>query len=446
MGFFDTLQESNDKTWSLDAGSYNPMQSNVLGNPLTPTTPQGDLAAVDPSTDSRTPEQFKQDARTATAITSDLKDDSNSYKSRSGNAYDKFDNSSLQQGLTVAAQYMSAYFATGGNVGKAAFSAGQSLADMDAKEKRYGKIDELEDAGHNPLDIQKWLDSGDDKDLVVNKGSWTSGGNGTMFNTLTGEVKAIPGAVNTNAPVKTVDLGDRKVLYYADGRQETVAKGANPTQSSLAVAGASGGGIGIDSDESTSQPAFIKDASGGLLKLSGYNKDGTPRYTAANSKDIETYNAGQTAATPDANQQLVSSDLTTVEGATPEQLNRITGPLTGRSETVRDVRSSLDPETRKIYQASQRLTTQMGNAAISAAKSAGASGINTEAEIKRFTQGVPQVDYTSTENYNASIQKIKDYAENFRAQLIAGKTGKAPESQNAKPKLSDDELLNKYLK
>ncbi|MFW3388248.1 UNVERIFIED_CONTAM: hypothetical protein RF648_19855, partial [Kocuria sp. CPCC 205274] len=101
---------------------------------------------------------------------------------------------------------------------------------------------------------------------------------------------------------------------------------------------------------------------------------------------------------------------------------------------------------RKVYQAGERLSGQMGNAAISAAKAAGASGINTEAEIKRFTQGVPQIDYTSEANYKNSIAKIQEYANNFRDSLIRGKGGNvAPQQpQQTTKHLSDDELLNLY--
>lgn len=423
MAFWDNQQ--------LDFGGsdYDPTQSNVLGQSLAPVNPQGQLSAVDADNDTRDPFQLKRDAQQANAVATNSADEDDNYiKSQNGNRYEKVNNSKWDQSLTAAATYMSAYFATGGNVGKAGMAVGQALYDQDAKAHRLGQADKLEAEGMNPLDIQNWINSGDKKDLITNKGSWTSGGNGTMFNTLSGEVRNIPGATNLNAPVKTVDLGDRKVMYYADGRQEEVAKGATPKFSAV---NPNGGSIGLDEDEN---PAFKTDDSGGLLKLSGYNKDGSPRYTAANSKDIETFNGKQTAGTPDANQKLVSEDLNVALNATPDQLNRFTGQLVGRSPTARDVSSSLDPDTRKVYQASERLTTQMGNAAISAAKAAGASGINTEAEIKRFTAGVPQVDYTNEANYKASIQKIQDYADNYKNQLIAGKTGVTPTQGTTAPK------------
>ncbi|EBW2292208.1 hypothetical protein DFV88_24810 [Salmonella enterica subsp. enterica serovar Newport] len=447
MSVFDWMNDQ-DITFG---DTYNPTQSNVLGKSLAPINPAGQLSAVDATNDTRTPLQFKQDAQAANRIATNSKDEDENYiTSSNGNKYEKVNDSDWHNGLAAAANYISTYFATNGNVGAAGMAAGQAVDNNEQKAHRLSQVDTLEAAGYNSLDIQNWINSGDKKDLVTNKGSWTSGGNGTMFNTLTGETRTIPGAINSNAPVKTVDLGDRKIMYYADGRTEEVAKGATPRYG-VNVTGATGGSIGLDEIESGQGPqAFIVDANGGLLKLSGYDKAGNPRYTTANSKDIETYNAQKNAGTPDANTQLVSTDLNTVQSATESQLNRITGQVIGRSTTMRDIASSLDPETRKIYQASERLSTQMGNAAISAAKAAGASGINTEAEIKRFTAGVPQIDYTSEDNYKASVAKIKEYAENFKNQLILNKGGSAPQQQQPAPaatntnQLSDADLLKKY--
>ncbi|MFW3388257.1 UNVERIFIED_CONTAM: hypothetical protein RF648_19900, partial [Kocuria sp. CPCC 205274] len=248
------------------------------------------------------------DARTATAITDTIRNDADYHTSKAGSKYDKFDNSALQQGLTAAAQYMTNYFATGGNVGKAAQAAGSALYQMDEKEKRYSKIDELEDAGHNPLDIQKWLESGDDKDLIVNKGTWQSGGNGVMFNNLTGETKTIPGAINQNVPVKTINAGDRQILIYPDGRQEEVAKGANPTQAGLSVAGASGGGIGIDSDESQGAGTFQDPTTGQWFQRTTY-ANGREKLVPLSATAQKTLQEKANAGNPDANQQLVTGDL-----------------------------------------------------------------------------------------------------------------------------------------
>ncbi|EDK8707173.1 hypothetical protein GHH61_23590 [Salmonella enterica] len=443
MGLLDMFK-SNTDDFSFSGADYNPTQSNVLGKDLAPVNPKGQLAAVDPSSDNRTSEQFKKDAQQANTVATNSPDEADSYHvSKSGSKYDKVDNSDLHQALTAAASYMTAYFGSGGNVGQAAMATGQAIADNDAKAHRLSQVDDLEAQGFNPMDIQNWINSGDKKDLVTNKGTWSSGGQGVIFNNLTGEAKALPGG-NSSAPVKTVDLGDSKILYFADGTQQTVAKGARPTQSGLAVAGANGGGIGIDEDESQPQ-GFTLQSNGQWTKPKFNAKGQQVGYEVAGVKQTEQLNAQQNAGTPDPNSQLVSEDLNTVNAATPEQINRFTGQLIGRSETARDVATSLDSDTRKIYQASQRLSGQMGNAAIGAAKAAGASGINTEAEFKRFTASVPQLDYTSPENYKASVAKLQEYANNFRDSLIRGKGGNpAPQAQKPTNQLTDAELLAQY--
>ncbi|EDI2893898.1 hypothetical protein CDG24_25225 [Salmonella enterica subsp. enterica serovar Newport] len=430
----------NSDRFSLGS-DYNPTQSNVLGQNLAPVNAQGQLAAVDADNDNRTPEQFKLDARLAeTSVTNAPDEDDNYIKSSNGNRYEKVDDSDWHGALSAAANYMSTYFATGGNVGAAGQAAGKAVYDLQAKAHRLSQVDQAEATGANPLDVQNWINSGDKKDLITNKGSWTSGGNGTMFNTLTGETRVVPGAVNTGVPVKTANLGDRVIEYYADGTTKERTRGLSPSDQ-ITVAGASvptGGSDGLDSpDEDT--PA----QQNGIFGY--YDRKGS--FKPLGTKEQE-YWRGQaqasTGAVTDPNQKLVSDDLTTINAATPEQIDRFTGQIVGRSTTARDIASSLDPETRKVYQASERLGTQLGNAAISAAKAAGASGINTEAEIKRFTAGVPQPDYTSKANYDASMLKIQQYAEDFKADLIRKAGGKAQAQPQQKQQLSDEELLKKY--
>ncbi|EHE2320730.1 hypothetical protein JNE51_004440 [Salmonella enterica] len=441
MAFQDWMNQ-NQNSLSFGGDSYNPTQSNVLGQSLAPITPQGDLAATDPQFDTRNPLQIKQDAQQVNKIASNSADESeNTITSANGNKYDKVNDSDWHNGLAAAANYMSAYFASNGNVGQAAKAAGQAVQSNEDKAHRLAQVDELEKQGLNPLDIQNWINSGDKKDLVTNKGSWTSGGNGTMFNTLTGETRTIPGAVNQSIPVKTENLGDRVIEYYADGTTKERARGVSP-ETTFKAAGASGGGIGLD-DEGEPQTRTDENGNSYYWQPFANGKGGkwTP-YSATNQKQLnESANAGN----PDANQQLVSGDLATVNAATPEQINAFTGQFVGRSTLGRDLISSMDTDTRKVYQASERLGGQLGNAAIAGAKAAGASGINTEAEIKRFTASVPQVDYTSPENYKASIAKIQQYAENFKQNLINQKLGpKANQQPQGSNHLTDDELLKKY--
>ncbi|EDX8731929.1 hypothetical protein DAE87_004589 [Salmonella enterica subsp. enterica serovar Braenderup] len=432
MAFWDN-QDLN-----FGGDSYNPTQSNVLGQSLAPITPNGDLAASDPQFDQRNPLQIKQDAQIANQARNSPDEDENTFISDNNNRYKKVSNTKWDQSLAAAANYMSAYFSSNGNVGQAAKAAGQALADMDAKATRFSQINEREAAGESAIDIQSWIDSGNKADLTRNKGSWTSGGNGTMFNTLTGETRQIPGAVNQNIPVKTENLGDRVVEYYADGTTKERTRGVSP-ETTFKAAGATGGSIGLDDEENA---GTFQDPETGLWMQRTTYANGREKIVPLGATAQKTLNEKANAGNPTANQQLITSDLQTVNNATPEQINTFTGQIVGRTGLGRDVASSLDPETRKVYQASERLGGQLGNAAIAGAKAAGASGINTEAEIKRFTAAVPQVDYTSEANYKASIAKIQQYAENFKNELIRSKGGKPAATQSQQ--LTDDELLQKY--
>ncbi|EAQ9051867.1 hypothetical protein D8V62_23815 [Salmonella enterica] len=430
----------NDNRFDLGGSTYNPTQSNVLGQNLAPINSLGEISATDPDNDPRDSWQLKQDAHIANTASNSPDEDENYITSSNGHKYEKVDNSDLAVGLTAAATYISNYFDSDYNAGYAAKATGKALYELDAKAHRLSQVDEREANGENPLDIQNWINSGNKADLTRNKGSWTSGGNGTMFNTLTGETRTIPGAVNSNAPVKTVDMGDRKILYYADGRQEEVAKGATPK---FNVAGASGGSIGLDEDEANA--GTFQDPETGLWMQRTTYANGREKIVPLGATAQKTLNEKANAGNPTANQELITTDLQTVNTATPEQLDRFTGQIIGRTATGRDIASSLDPDTRKVYQASERLGGQLGNAAIAGAKAAGASGINTEAEIKRFTAAVPQVDYTSPENYKASIAKIQQYAENFKNELIRSKGGKpTTQTQPQSQQLSDEDLLKKY--
>lgn len=425
MAFWD------NQDFDIGGDSYKPMQSNVLGQSLAPVNQQGQLSAVDATNDTRTPEQFKLDAQQANKIASNSPDEDENYiTSQGGNKYEKVNNSKWDQSLTAAATYMSAYFASNGDVGKAAQATGQALYNNDAKEHRLKQVDQLEQAGMNPLDIQNWINSGDKKDLVTNKGSWTSGGNGTMFNTLTGETRQIQGAVNNNVPVKTENLGDRVIEYYADGTTKERSRGVSPDKT-FSAAGATGGGIGLDDDEANANGGFVFE-NGQWVQHTTY-ANGRPKTVVANATQQKALNEQQAANVPDANQALVNNDIQHLQGLSDDQIGQFTGHVISHSPEAQAAYAEYQGKDAVAnLAASKRLSTQMGNTAIAAAKQAGASGINTEAELKRFTAGVPQVRYSSESDYKQSLKEIQDYADNFKNQLIRGK-GATP-TQPAAPK------------
>ncbi|EIH1265674.1 hypothetical protein LLL17_004304 [Salmonella enterica] len=409
MAFWDN-QDLN-----FGGDDYNPTQSNVLGQNLAPINNQGTLAATDAQNDLRTPEQYKQDAQLANSIATNAPDEDDNYiTSQNGNKYEKVNNSKWDQSLAAAATYMSTYFATGGNVGKAGIATGQALYDMDAKAHRLGQADKLEGQGFNSLDIQNWINSGDKKDLVTNKGQWQSGGNGVMFNNLTGETRQIPGATNPNAPVKTVDLGDRKVLYYADGRQEEVAKGAAPK---FQAAGA-GGSIGLDEDENG---GFVLE-NGQWVQHTTY-ANGRPKTVVANATQQKQLNAQQAAGQPDAQQTQMSGDLATLSTAIDNgQVGTFTGQVVSRLPgAVSEVASSTmgSPEERQAFNAATRIEGNMQNMGIAAATQMGASGINTEAEAERYFKSMPRLDKSSPDALKASVNAIQAYTQNYNSKKAA---------------------------
>ncbi|ELK9995654.1 hypothetical protein RWE39_004388 [Salmonella enterica] len=412
----------------FDNDQYDPMKSNVLGQNLAPTAGYSDeLPAMDFDNDTRTPEDWKQGARQANIDADPYPDadQDNYYVSQKGNKYQKVSNSRVDQMMAAVGAYLTTDLAED-NPGKAAMAAGQAVYTLEGKAKRFSQIDHLESTGrYADIDIDKWVETGDNADLTRNQGKWQNMGNGIEANTLTGETRQIAGWQPTQN-IAAVNAGDQVVFYDRKTGQvvNNVATGAKPT-AGLASPGLDeleNGSVQTRTDENGNTYFWKPFAN-------GRGGEWKPYTTTAQKTLTEKQNAN----TPTANQQLITTDLQTVDAATPEQINTFTGQIVGRTGLGRDVASSLDPETRKVYQASERLGGQLGNAAIAGAKSAGASGINTEAEIKRFTASVPQVDYTSPENYKASIAKIKQYAENFKNELIRSKGATPAGQQQAAP-------------
>lgn len=421
--------------------NYDDKQYNAQGYPLAPTTPaNGAQITTDYTNDNRNAYDYKDQARQAQLDTMGAYNTDNKIVMKDGYLIDKIPNSRADQMKQSAMAYADAYLSTRGDVGQAALAAGGAVNQMNAIAKRQDMIPQLEATGrYQSIDLEKWAQTGNTQDLLTNAGKWQNMGNGIETNTLTGESRQIPGYVQQQK-LTQVRLGDRVALIDQNGNEvHSLATGTKP--GTTPTGGATGGGIGLDDEEATN-PAFKKDSNGQLLKLSGYNKDGTPRYTSANSKDIESYNSRENAGVPDANQELVSSDLNKLQALPDSEIDKFTGHIISRSETGQDAYAEAQGAGAKAnLAASKRVSTQMGNSAIAAAKSAGASGINTEAEIKRFTAGVPQVRYSSPEDYKASLKEIQDYANKFRDQLIREKGGKGGSSTQH---LSDEDLLKQY--
>lgn len=443
MAVQDILNNGNYNFQLPTQEDYQPSQFNAKGDSLSPT-PTGAPISVDADNDQRNSQQFKQDALQAQQDTAAAYDTTNKIVGSTGYHYDKIDDTRIGQARSAAMAFAEGYLSHMGDQGAAtaagALGASQAVSNHAGALKRQSLIHDLESKGYNPIDIDKWIQTGDTKDLVVNKGSWKNDGHGTLYNDLTGETKTDPNYQSNTKPQQLHYLKNPDGTYTAVDPVTNQVVGGNVGQAKPTTD--NGGDIGLDDVDNN--PAFKEDGNGGVLKLDGYDKNHNPKYVAASTKEADAYYNRGTTQAPDANQQLVSDDLTTVNSASDDQLDKFTGQFVGRNATARDWETSRDPEIRKVYTASQRLGTQLGNSAIAAAKAAGASGINTEAEIKRFTSGVPQPDYTSVANFKNSVKQIQEYAENYKQSLIK-KHGKSTAGSNSSTKdLSDDELINMY--
>lgn len=255
---------------------YQPNQYNALGKSLSPT-PTGNPITVDTDNDQRNSQQFKQQALQAQQDTAGAYDTSNKIVGSSGYHYAKIDDSRVGQARSAAMAFADGYFSHMGDQGQAtaagALAASQSVSNHVGALKRQSLIQDLESKGYNPIDIDKWIQTGDTKDLITNKGSWTSDGKGYMHNTLTGEVKQIPNYQEQQKLTK-VNLGDRVAFVDEQGNEvKSLATGIKPGSTST---GTDGGDIGLDDLEHDSSNMVITDPDGTKWQVA-VNSQGTPQ-------------------------------------------------------------------------------------------------------------------------------------------------------------------------
>lgn len=470
MGFLDNIFGSDSTDALSFAGSdYKPTQSNVLGEDLTPKTPQGTLAAVDPDNDSRSSQQFKFDAQNAQKDATNSEDENDDYfVTKNGGKYEKVDNSDSHNAWVGVLAYATNYIANNGDPGQAGIAAGQAVYDNDAKAHRLAQAEDLENKGYNSLDVQNWINSGDKKDLVTNRGQWINVGNGMIANDLTGEFKTGPNATSPNVPVKTATLADGSVIeYYANGSTNIRNPYANPQGVQVAGAGVpgatpTGGGIGIDAQEQggTQQPAYegLRLDKGKPISMSGvYSSDGKAAFMGANGNPVDangnrlTDISGLTPAQQDKQAQAQDK----ASAATQGQIDMIDQSL----NTVNQLITS--PGFNSIYGSVQgRLPNLSGDAADAAAIRRQLSG-QSFLQARQFLKGQGAISDTESQKAESAMtilndptisdekaaQAAKDYIEilNKGKQRLQGGQA-APQSQNKSnsSQLSDDELLKKY--
>ncbi|ELO4930469.1 hypothetical protein QUR06_000266 [Escherichia coli] len=429
--------------------NYDPEQYNTNGKPLSPTTPaNGAPITIDVDNDQRNSQQFKQQALQAQQDTAAAYDTTNKIVGSSGYHYEKIDDSRSSQARSAAMAFATGYLSHMGDQGAAiaagSLGASQAVDSHLGAVKRQSMIQDLEGKGYNPIDIDKWIQTGDTKDLITNKGSWTSDGKGYLHNTLTGEVKRMEG-YSEQEKLTHIDTGDAIKFVNQSGQVvNSVPKGLKPNESasssySLDDSGDDGTGSGV--------AAFKKDANGDLLKLDGYDKNHNPKYVAANSKDIASYNERQSAGEPDAVQTQQNKNLDLLLGAADNQVEGFTGRLDQYGDLDNPViNAQVKDDSRQYLAAAKEIEGYMQNQGVGAAKSMGLSGINTIDEAQRAFKSMPQLDRSSPKAFRASLQRIKDFVSNYNAQKAKekGATNSASTSSKSTSHMSDDELIQHY--
>ncbi|HEK0728979.1 TPA: phage DNA ejection protein [Proteus mirabilis] len=136
-----------------------------------------------------------------------------------------------------------------------------------------------------------------------------------------------------------------------------------------------------------------------------------------------------------AGKNLMNSDIEMIKNASDEKLKSITG-LTGGVGTeplTADISTRFSGgEERELYNAAKRIQGYMQNQGIGAARSMGASGINTVQEAKMFFQSMPQLDMSSTESIRKSNLAIEKYVADYNARNNAN-LGAPSSQQSAQP-------------
>lgn len=131
----------------------------------------------------------------------------------------------------------------------------------------------------------------------------------------------------------------------------------------------------------------------------------------------------------------MNKDMNLIIGAGSDDLSFMTGITGGNGNPAlgADVRSRIaGKDERQLYNAAQRIQGRMRNQGIAAARDMGASGINTVAEAKMYFQGMPQIDYSSPNAMQQSVQNIKQYTDQFNTQYNVD-VGSQAQQQAAAP-------------
>lgn len=435
---FDNLNYGSVSSLMGSAGNYDPTQFNAVGESLS-QTPLANGAPIsnDYSNDNRDAMDYKKQLRQANQDTANVYDDGQNDDDHillnDGTKMKKVDDSHIATGMEAAAGFLDGYLAymnkdVGQAISSGSYEAGQFVSSHEDKIKRQNMIKDLDnktDSFGNPLynsiDLMKWRDTGDTKDLIANQGKWLSDGNGWMHNDLTGQSRYIGGYDQTAAKPQQLHY-----LKNPDGTYTAVNPFTNQQAGTVGQANPTFAGGSLDTDTTGDDGTGESDNKGytfnnGQWTKPHYNSKGQQTgFDVAGPQQTKQLNEQQAAKQPSATENLVNSDIATLQNASPDDLDYFTGKKTvlmnpeqvKNFNTIRGVGQSV----KDTENAADRIDGYMQNQGVGAAKAMGLSGINTLEEAKRAFASMPRLDRSSPEAFQASLQKINSYVTNYNSQ------------------------------
>lgn len=448
MGFgnaWDNLNYGSAST--LGAGSYDDKQYNSVGEPLEQTPlNNGEPIANDYENDQRNAMDVKKSMHQAKQDTANVYDDEDENPDdyivfNDGTKTKKVDDSHLTTGLKAATGFLTNYLAHMSEDANKAIAAGAEGAgkavsaheDLIKRQNILKDLDNKTDSFGNPLynsmDIIKYGETGDLRDLTANQGKWTSDGNGWMHNTLTGQSRQIPGYATEKAQqvryLKNPDGTYSVVNPYTDKAGSTVGQAA-PDYNSLDDSGDDGTGEGSTNHGYTFQ--------NGQWVKPKYNSKGVQTgYDVAGPQQSKQLNEQQAAKQPSATETQQNKNINLLLGASDKQVEGFTGKIDQLADINGDYTSlNTSDDNRDYLAAAKEINGYMQNQGIGAAKAMGLVGIDRLEEAKRAFASMPQLDRSSPKAFRDSVQRIRDYVNDYNSQHKAELGVTAPAASTGK--------------
>ncbi|ECG6430188.1 hypothetical protein E2M19_19860 [Salmonella enterica subsp. enterica serovar Saintpaul] len=273
----------------------NTQQTDVLGRSLSPTPNESGMPAIDPQNDDRNPHDYKRDLRQANIDTLDAHDTEGRTVGKDGFIYNTAPDDRKSQFMTGFLAYGYSMLA-GESDGTALYKSGQAVDSHLAMLKRQKLIPQLEAKDYQPVDIQRYVETGDTKDLITNKGKWQPLADGVEFNNLTGETRRATGvgSLSNTLPdgyhvgINFTPNGPVSVTQNAKGQYEQKPASKSEIEATQKAGYAVGGEDGSESlnAQNAGYVGFRTGTNNKPIEAGQFDQAGNPLYFGADNKSL----------------------------------------------------------------------------------------------------------------------------------------------------------------